>query len=296
VEAQVMTPSFAKLAPEVANAPGLFESRPKGHSPEFRTLTYNVGERFFRFVGPRLGAAELRVLQGLVGLAGPQNQRQMTRTDDGLICQAHSPLGRRVTISTSYNELARAIGYPANSGSANAAIRKALENLFMLAVFTGLADAPRSKDYAAGHLFTQLGSKEDGGRLEVELCPLLAAAVLGGPGEYLRVSLNDVRKLASDVARLLHHRLHWVNPGQKREVKFTTMLDYVWSDFNVSASTLRTRRQVLRRALEELVSIGWTVENKGELHLIGRPAISQTGGLPNRRRPTAILQTGTSRF
>lgn len=101
---------------------------------------------------------------------------------------------------------------------------------------------------------------------------VLAAAVHGGRGTYLRTDLLEARRLNSDAARLLHHRLHWINTGCRRDVSLDKMIGYVWSSEEVSASAYRTRRQVLKRALGQLIAIGWSVTSRGDLFHIGRPA------------------------
>lgn len=230
-------PDFAKLASTVVHAPGLFLSRPKGARDELMKLNYQVGALLYRFVGPQLGPVELRVLQGLNALAGPQNRKPAALPPEAEGANRVLALLRsRAIVRTSYNELARAIGYAPNSGSAHAAIRRALERLFSLAVFVSRADEAGSKDFSAGHLFARLHSKESGRTIEVDLCPILAAAVMGGPGEYLRLSLDEVRRLKTDVARLLHHRLHWINAGQERPVLLDTLVGYVWPPEEIALS------------------------------------------------------------
>jgi len=285
-------PAFAKLAAAVVHAPSLFQSLPKGQIQQQRTLNYQAGELQFQFVGPLLGALELRVLQGLAGLAGPQNHELIVGAKGDPAQEDQEPEVERITISTSYNELARVIGYRANSGSSNSVIRDALETLCSMSVFVGLADAPLSENRAVGTILNQQLDPKDGPSIVVEMCLVLTAAILGGRGQYLRVSLDEVRSLKTDPARLLHHRLHWVNQGCTRDVKISTMMNYVWPNSTESPSTLRTRRQVVRRALNELMGLGWTVFKKaGDLYSIGRPAVSRTARMPYHRHSPAILQT-----
>ncbi|MFN4360912.1 MAG: replication protein C, IncQ-type [Hylemonella sp.] len=296
IDASLRLPSFLKLAPAFAHAPGLFQSIPKGQARQLHDLKYQAGEFHFRFVGPQFGPMELRVLQGLTGLAALQTTQPTDRVPGDMLKRISSATTQHVVIDTTYNQLARTIGYRENSGSSNTAIRSALERLFMLSVFVGYADSPRSKDFAALHLFNRIGSQETRGRLVVEMCPVLAAAVLGGRGEYLRVSLDEVRQLQSDVALLLHQRLHWINPGQSGKVGLEKLVAYVWPK-QACDSTMRARRRDIRLALEELAAIGWCIEWNGSLCTIGRPdpepnpAVSTTGGLPYRQRLPAVSTT-----
>lgn len=297
-DASLRLPAFLKLAPAIAHAPGLFQSIPKGAARQLRELKYQAGGLHFRFVGPQFGPTELRVLQGLVGLGALQTEQPTEKEPGDLLQRISCATRKRVVIDTTYNQLARTIGYQVNSGSSNTAIRRALESLFMLSVFVGYADAPRSKDFAAMHLFSRIGSQENGGRLVVEMCPVLAAAVLGGPGQYLRVSLDEVRQLKSDTARLIHQHLHWINPGRisERTVSLEKLVSYVWPN-EACASTMRARRREIRLALKELAKIGWNIEWGGSSCTISRPAsdsaVSATGDLPYRQRTSAVSTTQT---
>lgn len=280
-------PTFSKMAPAIAHAPGLFESLPKGKELPLRKLEYEVGGRLIRFVGPHMGATELRVLQALVAIAGPQAWR--IADGDGSVADPGDEAAQRseLVVATSYNEIARTCGYQANSGSSNTLIRAALERLFSLSVFLGRADMPQSLDFCAGHLFTHVASRDEGGLLHIEMNQLLAQAVLGGRGKYLRVSLEEVRKLKTDPARLLHHRLHWINPGEPRTVRVETLMGYIWPTAAVG-STLRTRRQIVHRAMDELaMQLLWSVVRAGDSYSVGRPVYSPTGSLPHGRRPPA---------
>lgn len=289
-DASLRLPAFLKLAPAIAHAPGLFQSIPKGACRQLRELKYQAGGLHFRFVGPQFGPTELRVLQGLTGLAALQSEQPTKRAPGDLLERISSVTRERVVIETTYNQLARTIGYQGNSGSSNSAIRSAMERLFLLVVFVGYADAPRSKDFAAMHLFSRIDSQENGDKLVVEMCHVLALAVLGGRGEYLRVSLHEVRLLQSDVARLLHQRLHWINPGQSGKVGLETLVTYAWPE-EACASTMRARRRDVRLALKELAEIGWHVEWEDSICTISRPAVSATGDLLYRQRISAVSAT-----
>ena len=149
-----------------------------------------------------------------------------------------------------------------------------------MAVFVSRANEQSSKEHAAGHLLSKLSSAT-GGTLEVELCPVLAAAVLGGRGHYLRVDLTEVRQLKTDPARLLHHRLHWINPGQKGSIGMDKLVGYVWPE-PANAATQRKRHERVRNALIEMSALGWSFVKSGEVYTIKRPAISVTPTLPHR--------------
>jgi hypothetical protein len=268
-------PAFAKMAPSIAHAPSLFQSQPNGSRIEYVTLRYEVGSLSFRFVGPMLGPTELRVLQGLTAIAGWQNPATPFElpTDANALDRIDALLARSVKVTSTYADLARTIGYASNSGSVYAQIRTAIERLFAVSVFVGVTGNPSSKDLSAGHLLSELRSRELGGALQVGLSPILAAAVLGGKGTYLRLDMDEVRKLRTDRARLLHQRLHFINPGMKRPVGLNTLVGYVWPNEAESDEARRSREHRIRLALKELNEVlGWSV-TKGEanLYTIGRP-------------------------
>lgn len=196
----------------------------------------------YRFVGPQLGPVELRVLNGLVAFSAMQNPPDAAPEGADSLDHVELLLSRNASVKTTNNQLAQAIGYQADSGSAHASNRKALERLFAVAVFISRTDAPVGKGMAAGHLLTQSKSREASKSIVVNLCPILAAAVFGGPGEYLRVNLDEVRRLKSDPALLLHRRLHYLRPGAKaRPVGLDTLVGYVWSE-EATANTRCKRR------------------------------------------------------
>ncbi|HAI9257698.1 TPA: replication protein C, partial [Escherichia coli] len=86
----------------------------------------------------------------------------------------------------------------------------------------------------------------------------IAQAVMGG-GQYVRISMDEVRALDSETARLLHQRLcGWIDPGKTGKASIDTLCGYVWPS-EASGSTMRKRRQRVREALPELVALGWTV-------------------------------------
>lgn len=264
----IIEPTFAKMAPAIIHTPRLFISHAKDSRERSMNLVHMMGGILFRFSGPQLTSVELRVLQGLVAFAGLQRQgsgvanAEPSDEVERLLC--HS-----AALRTTCNKLAGAIGYRINSGSAQSAIRAAIEKLAAVEIAicsVGSLDAP---NLSAGRLISNVASCRG---IDVALSPVLAAAVHGGRGTYLRTDLLEARRLTSDAARLLHHRLHWINTGSNRDVSLDKMIGYVWPSEEVSASAYRTRRQVLRTALGQLTALGWSVKPRGELFQIGRPA------------------------
>lgn len=275
---------FAKLAPLAVHAPGLFRSPMKGDRDKYVCIKHTLGGIEFEIAGPVLGAGELRVLQALAALAKPAGRRppagpalSAQETMDSL---SHL-LSQTQPLKTSYSAVARAAGY-AGGSSARATVRAACKRLADVTVVA----TTDSRSLALGHLIQHaVGNEND--TLIVHLSPVLTAAILGGPGTYLRVSLDEAHRLKSDAARLLHHRLHWLNPGLSHAVRLDTLLSYVYPEPCASSSTHRTRRAEVRRAAQELEAAGWSVESTGpEGFIIGRPALDRKAGSPLARSQT----------
>lgn len=292
-------PAFGRMASPAVHAPGLFRSSPKGSRDKYVRMEYETGPLLYKFAGPMLGAAELRVLQGLVALASLQLNRPMGAeqkgSDEHLFEKVDLMLAQSAQLSTTYNQLARCIGYSANSGSTHTAIKKSLVLLCSVSVFVGRKSSTSSGDLSAGHLIHGMQGRERGDTLVIRLSPVLAYALLGTKGSYLRLDMEEVRRLRSDVARLIHQRLHWINAGDKRLVSIDTLCGYVWADDAVSASAKRTRQYTARRAVNELVEkLGWSATKTNETtYSIGRPrahvrpAGMRTPLLPDRGQPPA---------
>jgi hypothetical protein len=176
-----------------------------------------------------------------------------------------SLLAFSVRVDTTFVALAEAIGM--QGGSAPARIRTAVKLLHGVSIEV----ASESRAFVMEHLIKRLEGRK-GGSVHVELSPALALAVLGSPGEYLRVDMDEVRRLRSDPARLLHHRLHWVNAGETRSVRIDTLVGYVYPE-PAEGATLRKRRKRVREALDELQNfLGWAITfPRADLVMVGRP-------------------------
>lgn len=285
-------PTFLKQSRVIAGAPGLFSSPPTRESGNPLNIDYRYNDDLrVRFVGPRRpGCAELSVQQALMALAGLQvGWMRKPKGDKTTNDRISMMLDHRARVTTSYNQLAQAADYRPNTGGCTV-VRDAFEVLCSVSVYIGRPEAPTSEDVAAGSLFRtgeSLTATAKGSTLSIELCPLLAAAVLGGEGDYVRVSLVEAHKLESNATRLLHHRLHWIDKGQKCDVGLARLTSYIYPEA-ASSDTQRKRYQRVRAAVMELKQIGWTVKQVGDLYTIGRPddrpSESVPRGLPCRSR------------
>ena len=81
--------------------------------------------------------------------------------------------------------------------------------------------------------------------------PRLSVAILAPHKKksYSRINMKEVRGLATDAARLLHQRLHWLpTDGEGRVIKLETLCSYAWPA-DVNDNAMRARRDTLAEAL-----------------------------------------------
>ena len=117
----------------------------------------------------------------------------------------------------------------------------------------------QSKKQASFHLLSYAFDDEDG-RLFVALNPRIAEAILG-ERSHARIDMNEVRALISDPSRLIHQRLcGWIDPGKFGRVSVDTFYSYIWPDESTYPNTIKKRRKIVRKALNEFRNIGWLVQ------------------------------------
>ncbi|WP_299316721.1 replication protein C, IncQ-type [uncultured Halomonas sp.] len=255
--------SHARHDPAHCLAPGLFRALKRGerkHSKLDVIYDYGDGKRI-EFSGPEpLGADDLRILQGLVAMAGPS----------GLVLEPEpeTPGGQQLrlflepkweavkadamVVKGSYRALAREVGYQ-EGGDQFRAIRECIERLWKVSII-----AQNGRKRQGFRMLSEYASDDAEGRLYVALNPLIAQAVMGG-GQHVRISMDEVRALESEAARLLHQRLcGWIDPGKTGKASIDTLCGYVWPS-EASPSAMRKRRQRVREALPELEALGWSV-------------------------------------
>lgn len=265
-------------------APGLFRSLGPGDRKRMKLdVTYQHGEDKIEFKGfEPLGADDMRVLQGLVAMSGP----------DGLIMEDHEGLDEgpkqlllslfkppaefriaaqkpdTLVLRGSFRRVAREIGM-SEGGQSLLNIRKCIERLYSVTVFVESA----GERYGT-RLLSSYSSNEETGQLYVALNPRISQAVIGSR-QHIRIDLDEVRGLSSDPSRLIHQRLSgWIDPGKTGSVSLDKLSEYVWPDAAKSAATQRKRREKVRKSLNELEAAGWRiVEAKSGVCEIRRPRI-----------------------
>lgn len=259
--------THARHDPAHCLMPGLFRSFKKGGRDKLPlNVSYDYGDEHIEVKGPELlGTLDLRILQGLIALAGP----------NGLVLDIDSPKGEKaaqlvlsldpqwdallddaLVVKDSYYRLAQEIGYKdPSSGSAARAVRECIERLW----FTSMIVQDKHNK-RRGHRILGTYESDINTGIHVALNPRLARAISGG--HHTRLELAETRQLKTDAAVLIHQRLcGFIDQGECRLVDMPTLVDYVWHDSgaDIGLSAVRMREGRVRKGLEELRTIGWTV-------------------------------------
>lgn len=243
-------------------APGLFRSLKRGERKRSKLdVTYTFGEgESIRFVGfELLGADDMRFLQGIVALGGPNGLLLTPEPTTETGRQLRLFLEPRfdaieqdaLVVRESLTKLLSEVGM--TDGGVNIKALKA-SLLRMSNVTILVTKGPRQ---AAFHLMSYAFDEADG-RLFVALNPRLADAILGRR-PYANIDMAEVRALRTDPARLIHQKLSgWIDPGKSGRVKLDTLCGYAWPS-RVNDNTMKRRRGIARKALAEIAALGWAV-------------------------------------
>lgn len=283
--------THARFDPAYCLAPGLFRSLKKGKRIHTKLdVVYDYGNVQLQFKGPEpLGVNDLRVLQGLIAMAGPfgtvLNVRPKTEAGQHarqlLELKGDAELDSAIVVKDSYYALAREIGY--EDLDQTILIRQCIERLWTVSIMV----VSQGKRYGY-RLLSQYSSDEGIGHLYVALNPRIACAILG-PANYAYINMLEVRRLKSDPARLLHHRLcGFIRPGESRQISIDTLCQYAWPDAASTAAAQRKRQQRVRQAIEELRQLGWKCEEV--MHGRVRITRASTKAGPSVEQPSVTTQ------
>lgn len=250
--------------------------------PALAPFAYTFGknkEMRIEFSVPEgLGVDDLRVLQGLIAMSGgddPLRLRAEPTSDVGkqlrlafdMRGETHQREG--VMVRDTIYRLAKEIGY-SDGGSTTKKIRDCIERMFKVSMVVKNLETGRSEGY---HLLTYYESNEQESSLCVALNPRIADAVLGNSGKYTRIEMSEVRAFKTDGTHLIHQRLSgWIDQGKIAQISLKTLCEYVWNGEAKKASAQSNRKKTIKKCMNELISIGWTVKTYGEdKFLVGRP-------------------------
>lgn len=254
--------THARHDPAHCLTPGLFRSFRRGERKRNKldvTYTFGKGESM-RFVGfEPLGADDMRILQGIVALSGP-NGLLLTpepATETGqqlrLFLEPRFDAIKQdgLVVRESLSKLLVEIGM--TDGGDNIKALKA--SLLRMSNVTVLIK--RGQKQASFHLMSH-AFDEDDGRLWVALNPRITEAILGDR-PHTRIDMDEVRELQTDPARLMHQRLcGWIDVGKSGRVTIDTLCSYSWPG-EATPNAIKIRRRRAKEALIELESLGWTV-------------------------------------
>lgn len=200
--------THARHDPAHCLAPGLFRSLKRGERKRGKLdVVYDYGDgKRIEFSGPEpLGADDLRILQGLVAMAGPGGLvlSPEPQTEAGqqlrlfLEPKWEAVQQDAMVVKGSYRALAREIGYadPDNTRP----VRECIERLWKVSII-----AQNGRKRQGFRLLSEYASDEQDGKLYVALNPLIARAVMGG-AQHVRIDMDEVRAL--QIRLFCHFRL-----------------------------------------------------------------------------------------
>lgn len=304
IDAPHVLPAMAKLHRCVVLTDGLFKGAvksDKGARPQVeRVKDFDNGNALARYIGPQLGADDLRLLQAVLSLA-----TIAPRKGTGGRVSPQPPMMVLCTLEA----LGRAAGYKAaGSGGVNRVLLNSFAR-FSKGKFAWESTPALSVkgqplialEFSDARLPHRRGLTRGKGRAtrSLVLHPLLAAAIRAGRAKthFLQLDMNEVRQLTSDAARLLHHRLCHLNLGEEAEHGIDKLVSYVAGQDAGDLSRHQWRHDQVKvdAALEELAGLGWTISDAGETkHGIPKKLIRRPNMLaaPNVVAPVEVNAYG----
>lgn len=245
----VSLPAFAWMPRAIMHAPGLFRSPESAARDGSFELMHTIESQDFHFTGPVLGGNDFWVLLGIVSRA--RFDRRYRPPEGSQLDRLRALAGVCSRVQLKHAELAAAIGLRGNS--APGLIRQSLQRLCEIRLT--VVEAGEALTMPLLRMVDSLGSDAKRSSLTIELCPVLTLALLGDRGCYLRVNMEEVRKLKSNPVRVLFGRLHWINVGEERWAGLETLERYIWPHEAPSQDAKRRRRARLLGFLQELAKV-----------------------------------------
>ena len=262
-----MTPLlFARIDRALLLAPDLFRSLPRDGRTVPLAIDYQYGKLATRFTGPSsLGCGDLRTMMGIAALAAVSRRHVSADPNPAfadlrraMVADGNDGDGNFALVACGDVDLASAAGYARDGGGAlRSSLRASLDRLSRVRVDV-VGDGFRSS--------TQLlaWDRKGAGRTKVRIAlNARSSQCATGNIQYTRIDLVEARDLTSDPGRLLHAWLSaWVDAGKRKSVGLDRLAEVVWgtaATVDPSPGLVSQRRASLRRALEELRSVGWDV-------------------------------------
>lgn len=255
----------AKVAPSVVRTPELFRlsRHVSGKCP--LEVTKEIDGVRFKFVSStQLTVDDLDVLVSLVAIAGRRSDSYKTsKQSSGPDAEIRimKMMSKNVEVRTTYSALARELGR-SSGGDTWPLISAALARLIAVTVYAAPAGRIDWRRFIAGHLFESLAVDESDNSIALKLSPVLAAAVVGGPGEFVQLNTGDFRELRdkSGVSRLLYLYLHSFYADQSHEVSMDRLLDVIYGA-DIDPDLRRKYRARVKAAMTRIGGLeGWEVK------------------------------------
>ncbi len=230
---------------------GLFRIAEKGKSKLEATevIVMHDGIEITYSATYRLGAEEWRVFLAVAALAALDGRRgngpqRLPGLWDKFITVGAATERDALEFQTTAYALLREIGL-ADSGQNRKALSKCLERLSSVN-----QTMRKGNRVVSGARFLGFAHDEDSGELRIGISPQMARAILGESKQFVRISLVETRKLENAAAVLLQaHFSRWVRPGKTGRFMLDDLCRIVYGPANVLASTFRTQRLTVRRAI-----------------------------------------------
>lgn len=262
----------------LCTSPGLFRSLKKeGGDRGGLYIFHDFGEKRVKFSGPeKLGADDLRVLQGLMSLAAKNHRILPAEPESAKDKHARGQLSLKwdachqnvLEVKSSFADLAREIGRADLDDTLT--MRRCIYRMSRVSMEIENKSIRRGFRLLAIY---EADEKGPAGQLRVGLNPQITEIILGRSAKHACINMGEARSLKTDSARLIHQRLcGWISPGKSGKATIDTLCNYVWPE-DAMNDAVRQRRVRARKAIGELVSLGWIAEEyQSGVYKISRPA------------------------
>ena len=254
--------------------PGLFRSMKRGTVGDRVHIVYDYGDSKVEVKAyEQLSVFDLTLLHAVISLAGP-GQVTLSSSPSGekgkelrklLELKMDAEQEQCVVVEASMRRLAHEMGQK-YCGAFAQRVERTIER-FMLTGF--FIESKKQRKRFGFNVLSYVKSDRKEESLVIGLNPFLASAVLGG--SFALVSMDEVRKIRNDAARLLHTRLSgFIDPGGTRTIRYDTLCRYVWPD-KPTPATARQQARRIKGVVDELTKADWMVEHKEDKVTLTRP-------------------------
>lgn len=197
-------------------------------------------------------------------------------------------------------ELCRASGYRSRSTTGYDAIRASIRRLEQVTIQLSVRGVPTSP---AGERFLTVHRLADKAPnlVDVGFHSSLQAAILAvADGDvYVKVNLDEARLHRTNPARVLHHRLSYLNEGRRQEFKRQTLENYIYVEDGI-ADTARARCHRRKEAAEAWNALrsdsGWKVVEDDNTGLVAVTRKRDARSKPRSNQQHAMLKARSARL